>query len=614
MTLIALACTKGPAGGDAPRSEPDPGSGAAAKDSTGRAAVTGAVPGASSNATVPSAAEPARRLNPRGERVTHGRHGMVSSVEAHATRAGVEMLELGGNAIDAAVAVGYALAVTHPSAGNLGGGGFMLLKMAKQQSVAVDFRERAPGALTQSGFDVMIAERAEGPRASGVPGTVAGLNLAHSKYGKLTLSQVLAPAIKLASAGHTLGKRQALVLGWAWPRLHRDKAARQTFGQRGQPLQAGGHLTQARLAQTLERIAKNGNDGFYAGETAKQIVAAMKRDGGWITLGDLKDYRAVERIPLRIDYRGFDVEVMPPPSAGGVAIVQMLAMLQAEHAERFAPGSVDGLHLFAEVAKRAHAERRFGVVDPDSVEAYDAEAHRRRWADASVWLKPFPISMSQATPASKLHRHYEAARKELDNTTHFSVVDRDGNAVSCTTTLSAGFGAKYMVEAIGVVMNNSVAAFGTVGEDVPKPGRRMTSSMSPTLLLQGDDVVAVLGSPGGDTIPNTVVQVLRNLIDAGMTLDDAVDAPRIHHGFVPDAIRHETQRAPRVEVVAALKQRGHQFTRSRLTIGDANNILIDGPDGYGYADPREGGLAAGPKRAPPVAPTTSAATQPNVRR
>ncbi len=514
------------------------------------------------------------------------------------------MLEQGGNAVDAAVAVAYALAVTHPSAGNIGGGGFMLVKFAGKKTVAIDFREQAPAALTQSGFDEMILARALHPRASGVPGSVAGLNFALERFGKLQRTHVLTPAIELAKNGHPLGRRQATVLGWAWPQLSRDPAAKKVFGRAGRPLKRGERLIQPALAQTLERIRDYGDAGFYGGASAAKLANYMRQHSGWLTEADLAGYRAKEREPLKVNYRGLTVEVMPPPSAGGVAVVQMLTMLQALHAEQYAPNSVTGLHLFAEVAKRAHAERRFHVVDPDSVVDYDDRERRQRWSSPELWLGPFPIHKDQVTDASSLHPFYDAALKELDHTTHFSVADADGNVVSCTTTLSGSFGAKYLIEELGVVMNNSVAAFGTVGDDVPEPGRRMTSSMSPTIVSDRGHAVLVLGSPGGDTIPNTVVQVLRNLVDGQMTLDAAVDAPRIHHGFVPDALRTERLRPIDAKLRAGLEALGHHFDGTRLTIGDANNLLISGHDFYGYADPREGGLAAAPEPAP-TAPAPS---------
>jgi gamma-glutamyltranspeptidase/glutathione hydrolase len=404
------------------------------------------------------------------------------------------------------------------------------------------------------------------------------------------------PAIELAERGHLLGERQAMVLRWTWPALKHDPGARAVFSKGGLPVREGQRLLQPALARLLKRISESGDAGFYEGPTAQSIVDYMKEHGGWISALDLKHYRAKLRRPLRVDYRDFEVEVMSPPSAGGVAVVEMLTMLSTLAPKGLDLNTVEGLHLFAEVAKRAHAERRFGVVDPDSVDDYDDAARRARWLDPKSWLEKFPIDPNRVTPAADLHPLYAAAMKELDHTTHFSVADREGNVVSCTTTLSGGYGARYLIGELGLLMNNSVAAFGTVGEDVPKPGRRMTSSMSPTILSFDGRAVAALGSPGGDTIPNTVVQVISHLVDGRETLAEAVDAPRIHHGFVPDEIRHERLRPPAKALIAGLKKLGHHIGPARRTIGDANEVVHMGDEFYGYADPREGGLALAPAK------------------
>jgi gamma-glutamyltranspeptidase / glutathione hydrolase len=523
---------------------------------------------------------------------------MVTSVEAHATRAGLSMLELGGNAVDAAVAVGYALAVTHPSAGNLGGGGFLLVRFRGKPTVALDFREQAPRAVTQAQFEAMLERGAVGPSASAVPGSVAGLNHAHRRWGRLPLATVLRPALELARSGFTLAPAQARIIALAAPKLRLDPAARAIFLPNNHPPKAGTRFVQRDLAGTLERIATSGDAGFYAGPTALAIAALKERGNGLIDPSDLAAYRAVERAPLRAAYQGAALDVMPPPSAGGVAVVQMLAMLDALHAAKLPRGSADAMHLFAEVAKRAHAERRFHVADPTGQGAATERDQRARWTNADTWLGPFPIDPQHATPASKLHPHYAAARAELDHTTHFATADADGTVVTCTTTLSASFGARYVVPGTGVVMNNSLAAFSTVGDNRLAAGRRMTSSMSPTLLLDGDGVAAALGTPGGDTIPNTVVQVLMNLVSYHLPLDVAVDAPRIHHGFVPDALRYERRTPPPRAILEALKRRGHQLIHPSAVIGDANNLVVVGGEFLGYADPREGGLAAAPRFVP----------------
>lgn len=530
---------------------------------------------------------------PPGTHTAKANSGLVTSVEAHATRAGVEVLASGGNAVDAAIAVAHALAVTHPSAGNLGGGGFMLVKPVGQSAQAVDFREQAPLSVTPSSFRAMLDRRGRGLGASGIPGSVAGYALAHQRWGTKPFSELLAPAIRLADEGHALGERQALVLSWAWPELRREPEIAATFGRRGRPLEAGHWLRQPALARTLRAIATRGAAGFYKGDFARSLVQFTQGSQWPMTAAELEAYDARVRAPLHTTYRDLYVETAPPPSAGGVAVISLLAILERERAELLAPGSPQELHVFTEAAKRAHAERRFGVADPATNPGYDPLKLLSRWADANTWLAPFPIHRDRVTPAASLHPLYSSALRELDDTTHFSVIDADGMIVSCTTTLSGSFGARYVVPGTGVFMNNSLGAFSTAGANVLAPGRRMTSSMAPTIVSDDAGPVLVLGSPGGDTIPNTVVSVLRLITDHHYPLDRAVDAPRIHHGFVPDAIRSERLRPLPKTTRDALERLGHVFTPATRTIGDANNLARTHSGWEGYADPREGGLALG---------------------
>jgi gamma-glutamyltranspeptidase/glutathione hydrolase len=535
--------------------------------------------------------EPPVALAPGGARAVSGEHGLVVSVEAHATRVGVRLLERGGNAVDAAVGVAYALAVTHPSAGNLGGGGFALVRMRGQPTVAVDFRERAPAGMTEAVLEAALQTKAVGPRAVGVPVTVAGLDLAHARFGHLPLPDVLAPAIELARQGHRVLDREALTIRWAWPWLAKDPASRAEFGDRGLPRKSGSWLRRPELAITLDRIARAGDQGFYQGETARAIVRALG-DRSPITEVDLANYRAVVREPLAFEYRGLRVETAPPPSAGGVALAETLLTLERLGAHRWPAHSPEELHYFLEVTRRAQAERRFNVVDPDSFGESQGAQRRARAVDPDtlLGLGP-PIDPKVATPSIALPSPYMAATTEPEHTTHLSVVDAQGNAVSLTTTLSAGFGAKLTARGTGVVLNNSLAAFARVGENQPAPGRRPTSSMAPTLVLRDGDPVLVLGTPGGDTIPSTIAQVLRHLVDHGMTIDQAVDAPRIHHCFMPDEFRYESSHPLPIGVLEALRKLGHTPSRKRIPMGDANVILIAGETAWGYADPREGGLA-----------------------
>jgi gamma-glutamyltranspeptidase/glutathione hydrolase len=521
---------------------------------------------------------------------------MVVSVEMEATQVGVRILEMGGNAVDAAVATAYALAVTHPNAGNLGGGGFMLVARKGEPVVSIDFRERAPARTTLGAFAKMLSGGARGPAASAVPGTVAGLNLAEQHFGLLPLEQVILPAVELARRGYRIGQRQAQALTQSWSSLRRDPEARRIFGGRSGPLGEGDALVQTDLANTLERIAREGDAGFYSGPTAQKIEAAMGRDG-LIRREDLAEYHAVMRDPLRFTYRGFEGTTMPPPSSGGLAVAQILALFEQVGSTFESPA--DELHFFLEASKRVQARRRYELVDPDSDPVnMSASALSERLTPSGLRALTPPIDAARATPAAEVYPLARSMPPELPHTTHLSVVDALGNAVSCTVTLSSSFGARYVAPGTGVVMNNSLAGFGGQGLNLPKPGRRMLSSMSPTLLSRSGAVVAVLGSPGGDTIPSTVVQIVRHLVDHGMTLEDAIEAPRIHHGFSPDEVRFESARPIDSSLLEALVARGHRLMTNAAPIGDANDIVIVDGVAFGHADSREGGLALGPSRLP----------------
>jgi gamma-glutamyltranspeptidase/glutathione hydrolase len=521
-----------------------------------------------------------------------GRHGIVTSSEAQATRAGVAMLEQGGNAVDAAVATAFALAVTHPSAGNLGGGGFMLVRRAGAAAVttAIDFRETAPAALTRAGFDRMQLGGAKGGAAVGVPGSVAGLLLAHERFGKLPRHDVLAPALVLAKKGMLLGRRQAELLAASFAALKGDKTLLKRFGDDKGPKLQGARVVQPELGVVLERIQAQGAAGFYSGPTADALTRAP---GSLISHADLEQYRATLRTPLRSSYRGLQIETMPPPSAGGVAVTEMLGVLELLHA--YETHGAEEAHLFLEACRRAQAERRFGVSDPDALAPAAQEAALQRFLSAQALLERAPIEREHATPSTKLAPLYPGATSESEQTTHLSTVDADGMVVSLTTTLSASFGAKLTAPGTGIVLNNSVASFSNTGPNQPAPGRRTTSSMAPTLVLDGERVVLVLGTPGGDTIPSTIVQVLRNVVDHGFPLDQAVAAPRIHQGFLPDRARFESRRPLEPALVAALKALGHELVASYIAMGDSNDLLLEDEQAYGVADPRGSGLAAAAK-------------------
>ncbi len=544
--------------------------------------------GTSGAASGAAAALPALRLAGGGARSVSGTKGVVTSAEANATRAGIEILQAGGNAVDAAIAVAAVLAVTHPNAGNLGGGGYALVRRPEGATVALDFREVAPRSLTRKDFDAMIRAGAFGPTAVGIPGSPAGLVTLHSMFGKLPFARDLAPAIALAKDGHALGKRQSELLARAWPVLKLDPAARAIFGVKDKPLAAGARLVQADLAATLERLARLSWAGFYQGETARALAQAS---GGRISEDDLGRYQPALRQALEFRYRGYDVQTMPPSSAGGPTLAGTLVALEKLSPDPSLAGSIGEIHAFLEVSRRAQALRRLALVSPDTETPELQRSRIARFIDPSLLLA-VPFDPARATPSAKIDPLYPQALREAEHTTHLSVIDADGMVVSLTTTLSASFGARIVAPGTGVVLNNAVASFSSAGDNQPVAGRRTTSSMAPTLVLANQKPVLVLGTPGGDTIPSTLASLVRNLVDRKMTLDDAVDAPRLHHGFVPDEVRYETKYLPPKDVLAGLTKLGHRLRSSPVVQGDANCILIQDGRAFGYADPREPGGSA----------------------
>ncbi|MFO0550375.1 MAG: gamma-glutamyltransferase [Polyangiaceae bacterium] len=507
----------------------------------------------------------------------------------------MKVLEDGGNAIDAAVATAYALAVTHPSAGNLGGGGFMIVRLKTGETYAIDFRETAPAAATTKKVVDEIKAGAFGWASVAIPGTVAGLDLAREKFGTKPLADLLAPAIKLAKKGHKVTARAAMSLKAQWSSLEKDPAARAIWGKKKGPLKAGDKVVQADLAKTLEAIAEKGDAGFYDGPVADLIDAAMKKNGGDVTKDELKTYKAKLREPLRFSYRGFTIDTMPPPSMGGVAVAETLLQLERAGASDAPLDSTRFFHLFVEAAKRSYADRRIVGADPDFYgdKVSPGALERLLGARYLVYREP-KIDPDKATPATA----FEAAsdHKESPETTHFSVVDAEGNAVSCTVTLSASFGSKVMAPGTGFFFSNALGAFSETGSNEVAPHKRMASSMSPTVLSRDGKVEAVVGSPGGDTIPNTVAQVIRNLVDYHMTVDEAVLHGRVHHQLLPDVIRYEVGRDPPANVIKELEKLGHKLEGNAIPLGDAKIIVRDPATGeaWGFADPREGGLALGP--------------------
>ena len=529
-----------------------------------------------------------------------GKHGAVVCAEPHAARAGLQVLRDGGNAIDAAVATFLALAVTHPQAGNLGGGGFMVIRMANGTTATLDFREKAPSSAHRDMYlrkdGSVDADRSlYGALAAGVPGSPAGVLAALDKFGSKPLAELAEPAIALARDGFVVDHFLARSLAAKAPILARFPTSKAAFFAGDAPLAAGARLRQADLAATLERFAKDGFDGFYRGETAKLITAQMQRDGGVISAEDLANYTPAWRDALRGTYRGYDVVAMPPPSSGGVAVLQMLRLLEPYDLASMGFGSSHAVHLMTEAMRRAYADRAKWLGDPDF---FEVPAQGLISDDYARTLRKGMRSdaISEVAPGRP------PGAPESDDTTHLSVVDADGNAVSCTTTINSTFGNGLVVGGAGFLLNNEMDdfsakpgvpnQFGLIGgkANAIEPGKRMLSSMTPTILVRDGDVRYVLGSPGGGRIINTVLQVALNVIDHGMPLTDAVRAPRVHHQWKPPVLYAE-RLALSPEARARLEKLGHRL-KPYSSIGrcQAIEITADG-ERIGVADPRSGGAA-----------------------
>lgn len=558
---------------------------------------------AASDATVDRRMPPG---DPDPPRLALGTHGAVSSAEAHATQVGIDVLERGGNAVDAAVAVGFALAVTHPSAGNLGGGGFMVVRTADGAASSFDYREEAPGRATRDMYlddeGEPTMERLVGPKAAGIPGTVAGLALAHERLGSLPWKDLLMPAVELAREGHVLDRWHAEDLARGASRMKEagfEASAATYLDADGNPFEVGDRWTQPELASTLETIARQGPRAFYEGELAESMAQKVAAAGGIWQAKDLAAYEAKEREPIVFDYREHTIVTMPPPSAGGVVLRQILAA--AEHLELADKPwrSVEEVHFYVETTKRTYADRNLLLGDPDFVEL----PMDRLLSVAYVEKRVSDIDPKRATPSARIKAGLPPGKQESHQTTHFSVVDEAGNAVSNTYTLNLGFGARFVVPGTGVLLNNEMDdfavkpgtanVFGLVQGEQNKiePGKRMLSSMTPTIVLTDGKLRAIVGSPGGPTITTTVAQIIRALIDYGMTIDQAVEAVRIHHQWLPDKIWTE-ERMP-AELESGLRALGHEIAK-RSAIGHANCIGVD-PETRGFravADTsRDGGKA-----------------------
>ena len=533
-------------------------------------------------------------------------HGMVVAQEKIAARIGADVLKRGGNAVDAAVATGFAMAVTYPRAGNIGGGGFMVIHSAEHhEDVAIDYRETAPAATTPRMFlgpdgKPDPAKSRDSALAIGVPGTVAGLALALEKYGsgKFTLAEILRPAIDLARNGIVIADDSADTLPDWHRRLARWPASEKIFSRAdGTSLREGDKLIQTDLAATLAAIAEQGPRGFYQGPVAAKLAKSVGDAGGIMTSDDLKTYQAIIRPPIRGSYRGYDIIAMPQPSSGGVVLLEALNILEGFPMQDMKQGSAASLHVMIEAMKRAYADRARYLGDPAFVSAPVAMLVSKDYAAK----QRASIDLDRATPWTDALS--ATPPHEGSNTTHFSVVDAAGNAVSNTYTLNFSYGVGLVAEGTGVLLNNELDdftaapgasnAFGLVGfeANLPGPGKRPLSSMSPTIVLKNARPVLVTGSPGGSRIISTVLQVIVNVLDYHMDVASAVAAPRLHHQWLPDEVRIEHGFPD--DVIATLRGKGHTVIEP-LGYSSANSIAVT-PDGlFGAPDPRtRGAFAAG---------------------
>jgi gamma-glutamyltranspeptidase/glutathione hydrolase len=532
------------------------------------------------------------------------RHGMVVTRERHATEIGVKVLEGGGNAVDAAVAVGLALAVTHPSAGNIGGGGFMLIRLADGRTSFIDFRERAPGAASRNMYIGPDGKPTEdsvlGYRASGVPGTVRGLEYASQKYGRKPWAEVVRPAVELASKGFVLSYGQAQGLRGASRTLGRFPESNRIFLRDGKSYEAGETLVQADLGRTLDRIARLGAKDFYEGETAQLLAKDMKAHGGLITVDDLKAYKAIERRPLTGKYRGYDLVTAPPPSSGGVGVLQMLGILEGTGYEKAGAGSASTVHYVTEAMRRFFADRSEHMGDADFVKVPIAGMLDPKY----IAKLRASIDPEKATPSAQV-RPAKFTSPESYETTHYSVADEAGNIAIVTYTLNGGYGSKVTATGLGFLLNNEMDDFASKpgepnmygliqGEaNAIAPRKTPLSAMTPTIVLKDGKPVLALGSPGGPTIINTVLEVILNFVDFKMNVQDAVNWPRFHHQWMPDELRMEPGYSP--DTVALLTARGYTVKR---TTGQGECAAIAFQNGWleGAADPRTEGTAQGTSR------------------
>lgn len=531
-----------------------------------------------------------------GQARTTATGGIVVSASAIASDAGAKILANGGNAVDAAIATGFALAVTHPTAGNIGGGGFMVIRFPDGRATTIDFREKAPAAATPEMFSDSTGTYSSRMHhrthlAVGVPGTVAGFALAHRKYGGMAWKALVEPAVALSGEGFVLTTNLASSLAGVVSRSAYP-ATVAAYSKGGTPWAAGERMLLPDLSRTLARIRDEGRNGFYKGETARLIVEEMRKGGGIITAQDLAAYQAKERAPVRGTYRGYEIISMPPVSSGGVAMIEMLNILEGYDLAAMGHNSVAYLHLLTESMRRAYLDRAKFLGDPDFVKV----PVERLTSKAYAATLRRTITLDRASPSAPAQI---ADGYESPETTHYSVVDKNGMAVSVTYTLEAGYGLGAVVAGGGFLLNNEMGDFngkpgltdttGLIGTtaNLARPGKRMVSSMTPTIIAKDGQVVAVIGSPGGRTIINTVLQVALNVMDFRMSPQAAVDAKRFHHQWLPNVATFERDAIP-AGTLAALQAMGHTV-RVGTQQGSAHSIIRDRGTGQlsGAADPRD---------------------------
>ena len=558
-------------------------------------------------------------------RPVHAQHAMVASQHELASQAGVDIMKQGGNAVDAAVATGFALAVVHPQAGNIGGGGFMLFRTSSGKFHFIDYREKAPAAASRGMYldaqgNVIPGASLVGYKAIGVPGSVAGLAYAQKKYGKLTLAQAMAPAIRLAREGFALSYEDAQDLRNPKYHLVEFTESRRIFQRDGQYYEQGEILKQPELAQTLQRIAKNPDD-FYHGEMARQLAASVQKGGGLITAMDLADYEVKEREPVHGTYRGMNIYSAPPPSSGGVALLEILNILEGYDLKKYGAGSAEAVHLTIEAFRRAFYDRAEFMGDPDFARVPVAQLIDKKYGAA--WresVNPDKASASNGLKRPTIFNELEryaashpprALAAEGSNTTHSSVVDSEGNAVAVTTTLNESFGSAVTAEGLGFLLNDEMDDF-TSKPGVPNlyglkqseanaigPGKRPLSAMTPTMVVNNGKLLLVMGSPGGPRIITTVANVLLGVIDYGLNVQQAVNAPRFHEQWSPDWVDMERVGfSP--DTLQLLRNMGHKFATSDPLWssgywGDAEVVEVNPQTGerLGASDARNNGKAIG---------------------